>query len=197
MPCSCHSDDSMYGTLADCPKCGHRSFDALASACERRKCGYEHVPRLETDADRERQHKVGEYLAKQWDLKVVHMPDLHPYDFEFYLGEEMVSIAELKCRDAKSTDYPDWWLSVAKYNSLRTRSLNAPLFYGMAVPIAYAVFRFTDPALYVVDITKLSARDIVMVEREKPRKSGLVGVNDTEPAYRVPLTLMERMDTLQ
>ncbi len=37
--CSCHSDDSLYGRLARCPACGHRSYDPGAG-CERRKCGH-------------------------------------------------------------------------------------------------------------------------------------------------------------
>jgi hypothetical protein len=42
MTCKCHSD-MLYASLRDCPKCGHRSFDALTTwgGCERKRCGYE------------------------------------------------------------------------------------------------------------------------------------------------------------
>ena len=36
--CSCHADDSLYGSLTECPDCHHRSFDPIAGSCERRKC---------------------------------------------------------------------------------------------------------------------------------------------------------------
>lgn len=44
MTCRCHADDSLYGGLLDCPRCGHRSYEQMPSgwgACERRKYGYE------------------------------------------------------------------------------------------------------------------------------------------------------------
>lgn len=37
--CSCHSDDSLYGSLTACPACKHRSYDP-GVGCERRKCGF-------------------------------------------------------------------------------------------------------------------------------------------------------------
>jgi anaerobic ribonucleoside-triphosphate reductase len=37
--CKCHSS-SLYSMLSRCPSCGHNSFDMLAFACERRRCGY-------------------------------------------------------------------------------------------------------------------------------------------------------------
>lgn len=39
-PCTCHADESLYGSLARCPSCKHRSYDRWAGACERRKCAY-------------------------------------------------------------------------------------------------------------------------------------------------------------
>jgi hypothetical protein len=41
--CKCHSDDSLYGSLYDCPGCGHRSLDVLKTwaGCERRACGWQ------------------------------------------------------------------------------------------------------------------------------------------------------------
>jgi hypothetical protein len=49
-PCRCHSDESLYGSLATCPRCKHRSYDGVPGSgewggCERRKCGYEELPR--------------------------------------------------------------------------------------------------------------------------------------------------------
>lgn len=36
--CRCHADDSLYGSLLECPDCHHRSFDPIGGDCERRAC---------------------------------------------------------------------------------------------------------------------------------------------------------------
>jgi hypothetical protein len=43
MPCRCHSDRNLYGSLRDCPMCGHQSLDVgrAWAGCERRKCGWQ------------------------------------------------------------------------------------------------------------------------------------------------------------
>ena len=45
MSCRCHASD-LYATLTVCPHCGHRSYDPVAEACERRSCG--HVGEVDT-----------------------------------------------------------------------------------------------------------------------------------------------------
>jgi len=37
--CKCHPADA-YATCVRCPDCHHSSFDPMAGACERRRCGH-------------------------------------------------------------------------------------------------------------------------------------------------------------
>ena len=149
-------------------------------------------PRLETDADRERQRLVGEHIAALFDWECHHMPDLHPYDFRFYADGQCVVLAELKGRDDPALRFPSWFAARAKIDALTRWRSRSPLIYDVAPVGAFFIFRFNDGSLKWVDIDHLVGIPLEPMNRHKPRSSGLVGLHDKkELGYYVPNDLLE------
>lgn len=151
-------------------------------------------PILETAADRARQVRVGDLIAPLMDWSVEHTPPLYPVDYFFRCDGQVTAVGELKCRDNRWGEWPtedDVFLAKTKYEDILNERLKAPLTYGLVRPNAYFIVRFTDPLLVWVDLAVVDTSKPEVMDRKKARASGLVGVNDRELGYKVPLDRFE------
>lgn len=71
-------------------------------------------PVYETSENITAEDSVAESIAKSWDIKLVKLKKLYPFDRAFIFEEEITGLLEIKCRNYASTDFPTYLFSAEK-----------------------------------------------------------------------------------
>lgn len=78
-------------------------------------------PIYETPADVAREDAVAAKLSAKWDIRVVKLKPLYPFDRAFVNVEgDLTALLEIKCRTTPMGQYPDYLLSLDKYQKAIT-----------------------------------------------------------------------------
>lgn len=141
----------------------------------------------ETPADTRRERIVAAIIEREWGVTLQRCEgEYASTDYWIMRNGGSIGVMELKCRANPSTKYATIFFATTKYKELMkiaTQHSILPLF----------VAAFTDGVVYGINARHTDDMGVGIVRRTKPRLSGEIGINDTEPAICVPINAMKLM----
>ena len=121
--------------------------------------------------------EVAEVLAERWRARPYHYGKYAPLDWYFVRGEDVVAVAELKCRNIRWGDYPSIYLSYQKF-------LHLMFAYTYSQLAALYVIRSVDRLMYI-PVEDIPAEPVQI--RGRPPRPG--AVHDQEPMLQISTSL--------
>ena len=131
-----------------------------------------------TDAQKQAQAAVAQLLEHKWNCTLHPFPTLAVIDYFAEREGRIIALVEIKTRENSVTQYPDVFLSYAKWTHLSFAGI------GFGCP-AYFVVRFQDAIRYI-EAKEVDASD-PQPDGRPPRPGS---ANDIEKMLYVPISQM-------